>query len=88
LLQQGFGLATPIILELQKSGDVFFVPGLGQLVRTGMQNDPASTITFVQTLPASGLKANLLLAIAMGLTMPPRGPKNSQQAPGPEKSNP
>jgi hypothetical protein len=88
LLQQGFGLATPIILELQKSGDVFFVPGLGRLVQTGMQNDQDSTIPFVQTLPASGLKANLLLVIAMDLTMLPRGPKNSQQAPRPEKSNP
>ncbi len=87
LLQQGFALATPIITEPQKSGGVSFVPGLGQLVQLGMQNDPDSTIIFVQSLPASWLKANLLLGAAADLIMPPRPPISSRTPPHSDKSN-
>ena len=79
LLQQGFGLATPIIVELQKSGNVSFVPGLGQLVQLGMQNDPDSTITFIQSVPAPWMKANLLLGAASALTIHARLPAGSAQ---------
>lgn len=87
LLQQGFTLATPIITELQKSGGASFVPGLGQLVQTGMQNDPDSTLTFLQSLPPSWLKANLLLGAASALTMRTRLPIGSKDLQKPEKLN-
>lgn len=87
LLQQGFTLANPIITELQKSGGASFVPGLGQLVQIGMQNDPDLTLTFLQSLPASWLKANLLLGAASALTMRTRLPIGSKDLRKPEKSN-
>ena len=87
LLQEGFALATPIITDLQANGRDAFVPGLAPLVQIGMQNDPDSTTTFVQSLPASLLKANLLLGAASALTMKIRLPIGSRELPKPEKSN-
>lgn len=87
LLQQGFALATPIITDLQKSGGASFAPGLGQLVQIGMQNDPNSTLAFLQGLPASWLKANLLLGAVSALTMRTRLPIGSTDLRKPEKSN-
>jgi hypothetical protein len=87
LLQQGFALATPLITELKKSGDVAFVRGLPQLVQTGMKNDPDSTITFVQGLPPSWLKANLLLGVAGALDRQRRQPVGPQQTQRSPKSN-
>lgn len=87
LLQQGFSLATAIMVKQQKSGNASFVPGLGQLVQIGMQNDPDSTLTFLQSLPASGLKANLLLGAASALTMKTRLPIGSRVLQKPEKLN-
>lgn len=86
LLRQGFTLATSIIAELQKSGNVSFVPGLGQLVQLGMQNDPDATITFAQSVPASWMKANLLLGAASALTMHLRLPLGSGQKSEPSKT--
>ncbi len=77
LLQQGFALATPIIVELQKSGQASFVPGLGRLVQIGMQNDPDATIIFLQSVPAPWLRANLLLGAASGLIMQAQRPLGS-----------
>lgn len=87
LLQQGFALATPIIVKLEESGNVPFVPGLGQLVQIGMQNDPDSTITFLQSVPRSWLKANLLLGAASALTMKTHLPIGSRELQKPLKSN-
>ena len=87
LLQEGFALATPIITDLQANGRDAFVPGLAPLVQIGMQNDPDTTTTFVQSLPASLLKANLLLGAASALTMKIRLPIGSRELPKPEKSN-
>lgn len=87
LLQQGFALATAILVQQQKSGNASFVPGLGQLVQIGMQNDPDSTITFLNSLPASGMKANLLLGAASALTMKIRLPIGSKVIQKPEKLN-
>ena len=87
LLQQGFALAAPIIAERQKSGNAPFVPGLGQLVQIGMQNDPDSTITFLQSVPGSWLKANLLLGAASALTMKTHLPIGSRELQKPQKSN-
>jgi hypothetical protein len=53
-------------------------PAAGPLVEFGMQNDPNSTISFIQNLPASGAKAMLLLAAASGLEIH-RLPISSQQ---------
>lgn len=85
LLQQGFALALPIITELQKNGNVFFIPGLPQLIQLGMRNDADSAITFVQSVPASWLKADLLLGAAWPLTMPARLPLGSLEPQKPDK---
>lgn len=87
LLQQGFAIATPIIMELQKNGGASFAPGLGQLIQIGMQNEPDSTITFLQGLPATWLKANLLLGAASALTMRTRLPIGSREPQKPDQSN-
>lgn len=87
LLRQGFALATPIITELQTTGRATFVPGLSQLVQIGMQNDPDSTTAFVQSLPVSRLKAELLLGAVAAMTMKTRLPIGSSERQKPEKSN-
>ena len=87
LLQQGFALATPILVKLQKSGNASFVAGLGQLVQIGMQNDPDSTITFLQSVPRSLLKAHLLLGAASALTMKTHLPIGSRELQKPQKPN-
>jgi hypothetical protein len=58
LLQRGF--------ELAGRGGTTMV-GAGPLVEVGMQNDPNLTMGFVQNLPASPEKAQLLMAAASAL---------------------
>lgn len=87
LLRQGFAQANLILMKSQKSGGAPFVPGLGQLVQIGMQNDPDTAVTFLQSVPASGLKANLLLGAASALTMKIRLPIGSRVLQKPEKQN-
>jgi len=53
--------------------------GLGQLVQIGMQNDPDSTIAFLPGIPASWLKADLLLGAASATIMQARLPLGSGQ---------
>jgi hypothetical protein len=44
-----------------------FVVGLGPLAQIGMQNDPELTTTFIEALPPSYVKAELLLGAASAL---------------------
>ncbi len=70
LLQRGFELGGNLIAELQNPR-MQFVPGLAPLVQIGIQNDPDLTIAFLQSLPATYEKAQLLLGAADALRMPP-----------------
>lgn len=78
LLQRGFESANHIILEQQRTGGIHSVPGLAPLVQIGIQNDPDLTITFIESLPPSYLKAELLLGAASALSMRGRLPLSSR----------
>jgi hypothetical protein len=64
LLQRGFGLSTRLILAHQLYGGI----GPGPLVQVGIQNAPDLTTAFLQGLPPSSMKAELLLGAASALT--------------------
>lgn len=68
LLQRGFESANRILLEQQRTGAIQIVAGLGPLVQIGMQNDPNLTVTFIESLSPSYLKAELLLGAASALS--------------------
>jgi hypothetical protein len=61
LLQRGFESANHILVEQQRTGEIHFFAGLGPLVQVGMQNEPELTTSFIDSLPASYLKADVLL---------------------------
>jgi hypothetical protein len=86
LLQGGFDVANHLVLEQQRASHNYSVAGLGPLVQIGIQNDPALTVTFIEGLPASYLKANLLLGAASALSMRTSLPLNSR--PQQERENP
>jgi hypothetical protein len=67
-LKRGFVAANHILSEKKETGgsDVF-ITDLFPLVHIGMEHDPDFTIGFVQGLPASRLKAELLLDAASAL---------------------
>jgi hypothetical protein len=77
LLQRGFESANHI-LEQQRTGGIQFVVGLVPLVQVGMQNDPDLTITFIESLTPSYLKAGLLLGAASTLSLRMRLPPSSR----------
>lgn len=85
LLQRGFESANHILSEQQKTGDIPFVAGLGPLVQVGIQNNPDLTVTFVEGLSPSFLKAELLLGAASALTLRVRLPLTSRPQQGVEK---
>lgn len=85
LLQGGFELANHILSEQQRTGDIPFVAGLGPLVQVGIQNNPDLTVTFVEGLSPSYLKAELLLGAASALTLRVRLPFTSRPQQGVEK---
>jgi hypothetical protein len=70
LLHSGYELAARFISAQTRP----FLDGLGGLVQLGIQNDPELTMRFFQQLPASELKAHLLLAAAEGLNLRKRLP--------------
>jgi len=74
LLPRGFDSANRIILEQQRTGGMPFVAGLAPLVQIGIQNDPNLTVTFLESLSPSYLKAELLLGAASALSMGRRLP--------------
>lgn len=73
-VQRGFESAYRATLEQQRTGDIHFFNGLGPLVQIASQNDLDLTITFIQGLPPSYLKAELLLGVAADLSKPVRVP--------------
>jgi hypothetical protein len=74
LLQRGFESANHILVEQQRTGEIHFFAGLGPLVQIGMQNEPELTTSFIDSLPASYLKADILLGAASALSMGRRLP--------------
>ncbi len=82
LLRRGFDLVNRVILHQQGASGSPFVVGLGPLAQIGMQNDPDLTTTFIETLPPSYMKAELLLGAASALDPRTRLPLRSgpQQA--------
>ena len=67
-LQRGFAAANHILSEKQETGESdVFIPALFPLVHIGMEDDPDFTIGFVQGLPPSKLKGELLLDAASAL---------------------
>jgi hypothetical protein len=69
LLERGFESANRILLEQQSTGEIHFFAGLGPLVQMGMENAPELTTSFIDNLPASHLKAHILLGAASALSM-------------------
>ncbi len=86
LLQDGFASANRVILEQQRAGDVDFFTGLGPLVQVGVDYDPDLTIPFIESLPPSFVKAELLLTAASDLSMGTRVPLKFRQQQKVEKS--
>jgi hypothetical protein len=78
LLQRGFESANHILLEQQRTGEIHFFAGLGPLIQVGMQNDPELTTSFIDSLPASYLKAHILLGAASALSMGRRLPLSNR----------
>lgn len=78
LLERGFASANRVILEQQRTGEIHFFNGLGPLVQIGVQNDPDVAIAFIESLPSSYLKAELLLGAASDLHRPVRVPLRSR----------
>jgi len=70
LLRSGFELASRFISAQTRP----FIDGMGGLVQLGIQNDPELTTAFFQRLPASEVKAHLLLTAAEGLNLRRRLP--------------
>jgi hypothetical protein len=72
-LRHGFASAYRILLGQQRSGRSSSIPALAPLVDIGMEKDPNFTIAFVEALPASRVKAEVLLdaAAALSAGVPP-----------------
>jgi hypothetical protein len=87
LVRRGLESAYRAILEQQRTGDMHFFNGLGALVQLAGQNDLDLTITFIQRLPPSYLKAELLLAAATDLSKPVRLPVRYRPQQRAEKSD-
>jgi hypothetical protein len=88
-LRQGFASANRLLLEQQRTGGNYFsLQALRPLVHIGMEKDPDFTMSFVDGLPPSGLKAELLLVVASALSTsrPPHIGAQAQKTA--EKPNP
>jgi len=65
LLRQGFAAANHMVLEQQGARRNYVsIPALSPLAYIGMEKDPDFTIPFVEGLPASRVKAEVLLDAA------------------------
>jgi hypothetical protein len=79
-LQQGFAAANRFLLEQQRTGGKYFsIPALSPLVHIGIEKDADFTMSFVDGLPPSGLKAELLLVAALALSASRLPDTQSQQ---------
>jgi hypothetical protein len=79
LLERGFELATQVSDSAKGDAPGHFTPGLAPMVQIGIQNQRELTLTFLQSYPPSGEKAELLLAAASALDMPVHLPIGSPQ---------
>jgi len=79
LLQQGLQMASQHVSGPERN----FVGGT--LVQIGIQNEPDLTVAFLQSLPASHLKAQLLLEAASALNMRSKLPLSSRPQPNPAR---
>ncbi len=78
-LQEGFAAANHIFSEeRQTGGNYHSIPALSPLVHIGMEGDPDFTIRFVESLPPSRPKAELLLDAAAGLSNSRARPDGTQ----------
>lgn len=78
LLRRGFESAKHILLEQQRTGGMELVAGLAPLVQIGIQNDPNLTISFIEGLSPSFMKAELLVAAASAFSLRARLPFSSR----------
>lgn len=78
LLRRGFESANHILFEQQRTGGMQLVAGLAPLGQIGIQNDPNLTISFIEGLSPSFMKAELLVGAASGLSLRARLPFSSR----------
>ena len=81
-LRQGFASANHMLLEQKETRRNYVsIPALTPLVHIGVESDPDFTIPFVEGLPASRVKAEVLLdaAHALGTRASPRSGAPPQQ---------
>jgi hypothetical protein len=87
-VREGFASSNRMLLEQQGAGRNYLsIPALSPLVHIGMEHDPDFTIPFVEGLPASRLKAELLIVAASALSTsrpPPIGTHPQQTAEKPD----
>jgi hypothetical protein len=81
LLQHGFELVGPLAAQPATAGSLQTVSHIAPLVQIGAQSYPEMTIAFLQSLPPSRLKAELLLAAAAAAQMPMKLPIGSHAEP-------
>lgn len=76
ILQRGFDSANHTIAEQQKSSGIrsSLIAVLPPLIHIGMENEPDFTIPFVESLPPSRLKVELLLVAAQAVSLGRRPP--------------
>jgi hypothetical protein len=76
ILQQGFDSANHIIAEQQKSSGIhsLLIAVLSPLIHIAMENEPDFTIPFLESLPPSHLKVDLLLVAAQAVSLGRRPP--------------
>lgn len=70
LIQQAFALAGQILLERPKTNSLNSAPGFGHLTQIAMQSDPDLIVSFIQSVPPSVFKADLLMGAAAALQLP------------------
>jgi hypothetical protein len=81
-LRHGFATADHMLLEWQAARRNYVsIPALTPLVHIGMERDPDFTIPFVEGLPTSRVKAEVLLdaASALSTSRPPHIGTQPQQ---------
>ncbi len=87
LLQHGFEAAASLV-EQSTTSSAPSIPGLAPMIQIGIQNDPDLTVNFLNGLPPTRLKAELLLGAVEALQMPVKLPIGSaEHAPKPLPRN-
>jgi hypothetical protein len=81
LLRRGFELAAQVTGTVQNHAAGNFTPGLPRMVQVGIQNERELTVAFLDAVPPSGEKAELLLSAADALASSARLPMGSRSGP-------